>query len=110
MSEAHEREIVEYVDLNGRAPFRQWLETLRDLRAKARIDARLLRVRLGNLGDAKSVGEGVHELRVDYGPGYRVYFGLDGPRIVILLLGGEKTGQKADIKRAKGYWAIYRAR
>ena len=110
MSETRERELVEYVDATGRIPFRAWLEALKDVRAKARIDARLLRVRLGNLGDAKSVGEGVHELRIDYGPGYRVYFGQDGLRIIVLLLGGEKTSQKADIKRARGYWATYRVR
>ena len=110
MVEAREREVLEYVDAFGRIPFREWLEAQRDVRARARIDARLLRLRLGMLGDAKSVGDGVHELRIDYGPGYRVYFGVDGPRIVILLLGGEKRGQQADIKLAKRYWASYRAR
>ena len=80
------------------------------MRARVRIDARLLRVRLGNLGDAKSVGDGVHELRVSFGPGYRVYFGVDGPRIVVLLMGGDKSSQRSDIRRAKELWASYRAR
>ena len=71
------------------------------------IDARLARVRRGNFGDAKSVGDGVHELRIDFGPGYRVYFGREGSRIVILLCGGAKKSQQRDIATAKRYWKEY---
>ena len=110
MTAVRERELVEYIDPAGRNLFREWLDSLKDVRARVRIDARLLRVRLGNLGDAKSVGDGVHELRVSFGPGYRVYFGVDGPRIVVLLMGGDKSSQRSDIRRAKELWASYRAR
>ncbi len=75
-----------------------------------RIDARLARVQLGNFGDTKGVGEGVLELRIDYGPGYRVYLGRDGSAVVILLLGGDKRTQSKDIDTAKKYWADYKAR
>ncbi len=76
----------------------------------ARVLARLARVRRGNLGDCKSVGEGVSELRVDYGPGYRVYFAQKGQTLVILLCGGDKRTQEKDIQRAKQYWHDYKQR
>ena len=66
------------------------------------------RIRLGNFGYTRSVGQGVHELKIDYGPGYRVYFGQDGTKLVILLCGGDKRTQNADIKAAKAYWAAYK--
>lgn len=99
-----------YVMAQGNVPFDDWLESLRDAQAKKRIDARLARVEAGNLGDAKSVGEGVSELRIDYGPGYRVYFGQDELQIVFLLCGGTKKTQTADIKQAKAYWENYQER
>lgn len=80
--------------------FVRWLDGLRDLRARARVLVRIERVVAGNLGDSKSVGHGVSELRIDYGPGYRVYFTRRGQWIVILLVGGDKSGQAADIKTA----------
>lgn len=83
------------------AVFRRWYDRLKDVRAQARIDARIRRVSLGNFGDAKSVGGGVSELRVPYGPGYRVYFVRRGDRIVLLLCGGDKSSQKRDIAEAK---------
>lgn len=69
----------------------------------------MLRLRLGNFGDAKSVGGGVYELRVDLGPGYRIYYGLEGIRVVVLLVGGDKATQTKDIESAKAYWADYTA-
>lgn len=78
--------------------------------ACARIRVRLNRVRLGNFGDCKSVGGGVSELRVDYGPVYRIYFGKDGTKIIILLCGGSKKTQAKDIKLARHYWAEYQRR
>jgi putative addiction module killer protein len=78
-----------------------WFRTLRDRTAKGRIVARIERVQLGNFGDAKSVGDGVHELRMDFGPGYRVYFTRRGERIVLLLCGGDKDSQSRDIVRAR---------
>jgi putative addiction module killer protein len=83
------------------ATFSAWFEGLKDLRARGRITGRLVRVSLGNLGDAKSVGDGVSELRIDHGPGYRVYFTRRGDRLVWLLCGGDKSSQPRDIARAK---------
>jgi putative addiction module killer protein len=100
-------EILEYVNENGKNVFHEWLCSLKDKRARARVRVRLNRLRLGNFGDCKSVGGGVGELRVDYGPGYRVYFGRDGDRIVILLCGGAKKTQSKDIQLAQQYWAEY---
>ena len=81
--------------------FARWLRDLGDLRARARIAARIERVRLtGNFGDVKSVGEGVGEMRIDYGPGYRLYFARRGPEVVILLCGGDKKTQSRDIREA----------
>ncbi|MBI5142964.1 MAG: type II toxin-antitoxin system RelE/ParE family toxin [Nitrospirae bacterium] len=80
--------------------FVQWLDGLRDIRARARIQVRIERLAAGNVGDAKPVGEGVSELRIDYGPGYRVYFTKRGCEVVFLLAGGDKSSQTADIKTA----------
>jgi putative addiction module killer protein len=81
--------------------FASWLRKLRDEQAKARIQIRIRRVSLGNFGDSKPLGEGVCELRIDYGPGYRVYFHRAGNLIVLLLIGGTKKTQDEDIARAK---------
>ncbi|TAJ24887.1 MAG: type II toxin-antitoxin system RelE/ParE family toxin, partial [Nitrospirae bacterium] len=91
-------------------PFFDWFDAIRDEWAQARILVRLDRVRLGNLGDCASVGEGVKELRIDYGPGYRVYFGQVGATIVLLLCGGDKRTQTRDIRNAKAYWKDYKRR
>jgi putative addiction module killer protein len=95
---------------DGNNVFRTWLEKLKDKAARARIRVRLNRIRLGNLGDAKSVGEGVSELRIPYGPGYRVYYGRDGQTVVILLIGGTKRSQSKDIELAHQFWADYKRR
>ena len=83
------------------ATFDRWLSRLRDRRAVARIAARLDRLASGNPGDAQPVGDGVSELRINYGPGYRVYFIQRGPVLIILLCGGDKSSQDRDIKQAK---------
>ena len=106
----NERELREYLTEAGHNPFREWLHSLRDIQARARIRVRLNRVRLGNLGDWKSVGDGVKELRLDFGPGYRVYFGQDRDVLVILLCGGDKRTQTRDIAIAKQYWQSYKRR
>jgi putative addiction module killer protein len=105
-----ERELREYLTETGHNPFGEWLHSLRDLQARARIRVRLNRVRLGNLGDCRPVGEGVTELRLDFGPGYRVYFGQAGDVLVILLCGGDKRTQTRDIVTAKQYWQSYKRR
>ena len=79
-----------------------FMPDLRDIRARARVLARVERLAAGNLGDVKSVGEGVSEMRIDYGPGYRVYFTRRGNEIIILLAGGDKSTQDADVKTAQG--------
>lgn len=80
--------------------FADWIASLRDDRARMRIEVRIRRIQLGNLGDTKPVGDGVSELRVDYGPGYRVYFVRRGNALIILLAGGDKRSQDRDIKTA----------
>jgi putative addiction module killer protein len=99
-----------YIAETGKIPFKDWLESLKDIQARARIRIALDRLRLGNLGHAKSVGEGVHELKIDYGPGYRVYYGFAGAVIVLLLFGGDKASQDKDIIRAKEYWKDFKRR
>ena len=90
--------------VNQTAEFKKWMRKLRDFRAKAYILSRLTQVEGGNLGDFKSVGNGVLEMRIDYGPGYRLYFAKDGEAIVILLIGGNKSSQDYDIIKAKNIW------
>ena len=97
-------EVELYVAANRKVPFTEWLNSLKDIKARSKIRTRLDRVELGNLGDHKSVGDGVFELRVDFGPGYRIYFGRKGDKLIILLLGGDKGSQEKDIKKAKNYW------
>jgi putative addiction module killer protein len=91
-------------------PFIEWLQSLSDRQARARIEARIARVAVGNFGDVASVGEGVMELRINWGPGYRVYFSQLGDTIVLLLCGGDKRTQRRDIERAKAYFQDYKAR
>ena len=98
--------VREYVEDGGRIPFRDWLTEL-DKATRARVQARILRFETGNLGDHKDVGAGVLEARLDFGPGYRVYFGRKGRELVLLLLGGGKASQKKDIKHAQEFWSRY---
>ncbi len=97
-------DIRRYQLAEGKVPVSDWLAGLRDQRARALIEIRLRRLAIGNFGDCKPVGEGVLELRVDVGAGYRLYCGRHGQTLVILLCGGDKASQQADIKRAKDYW------
>ena len=99
-----EREIKKLQLQNGAIPFDEWFDSLRDKRLQAAVDARLTRVRAGNFGDCKSVGGGVFELRISFGPGLRVYYGLHGRKIVVLLAGGDKSSQARDIHRAQELW------
>ena len=98
--------VREHLTADGRNPFREWLGTL-DVAVRARVQARVLRCELGNLGDHKSVGAGVWEARLAFGPGYRIYFGKDGDSIIVLLLGGAKASQGRDIRRTQGCWRDY---
>jgi putative addiction module killer protein len=89
------------IEIRQTAMFAKWMTGLRDLRAKAKIAARIDRLALGNAGDAEPVGEGVSELRIHYGQGYRVYFTRHGPIVIVLLCAGDKSTQTKDIKTAK---------
>lgn len=100
-------EIRHYRTVDGRAPFVDWISDLRDKQARARILARLERLEAGNQGDAKFLRDGVSELRIDWGPGYRVYFGRDGLTVIVLLCGGDKRKQDADIRKAVTAWQDY---
>lgn len=106
--EVSERQVENYLRPDGSCPFEDWITLLRDQRARAKIRARIARVRLGNLGDCEPVGAGVLELKIDYGPGYRVYVGQVGTKLVILLCGGNKSSQSEDIKKAIEYWEDYK--
>jgi putative addiction module killer protein len=98
--------IREYVSSDGRNYFREWLDSIA-VTVKARIQARILRFEMGNLGDCKTVGGGVWEARVMFGPGYRIYFGKDARSLILLLLGGDKSSQKRDIRKAQLLWEEY---
>ena len=104
MRNTHPREIQAYRTQNGREPFTEWLRSLRDQRTRDRIRKRLERLGDGNFGDCRSVGDGVFELRVHFGAGYRVYFSEMDRTIVLLLCEGDKSSQAEDIQRAKTYW------
>jgi putative addiction module killer protein len=105
-----EQDVLVYSRSDGSEPFTDWLRGLRDGTARNRIRQRIARVRLGNFGDARSLGDGLFELRIHLGPGYRVYFGREGDRVVILLCGGDKGSQNRDIERATRYWQDQRSR
>ena len=110
MREPISRQIEEYITVEGRVPFGEWLERLNDRKARARIRVRLDRLSMGNLGDCRFLGGGLCELRIDYGPGYRVYFSEIGDLIVLLLAGGTKRSQQRDISRARGFLTDFRRR
>lgn len=107
MAESNARRIKTYLLHSGKSPFEEWFSKLRDSTAKARILTRIDRLRFGNFGDCKSVGGGVFELRIHFGPGLRVYFGLVGSEVVLLLGGGDKGSQQKDILACQNYWREY---
>ncbi|NML85383.1 type II toxin-antitoxin system RelE/ParE family toxin [Polaromonas sp.] len=99
-----------YTDATGRAPFEDWLNALKDAQGRARIRARLARVKAGNFGDCKPLRDGVQELRIDHGPGYRVYLSRQGPVLVLLLVGSDKSEQDKSIRQALAYLADWKQR
>src|SRR5450755_3558550 len=103
-------EIRRYLTESGRDVFAEWLSELRDLRTRAKIVARIDRLSAGNFGDCKTLRGGLFELRIDWGPGYRVYYALAGKACVLLLCGGDKRKQSSEIKRALEYLKDYRER
>jgi putative addiction module killer protein len=105
--EAQPKEIRYYVTEEDVSPFLGWFKSLRDGVARNKIEIRLKRVELGNMGDCKFVGDGVYELRIDTGPRYRIYFGQMDETIVLLLCSGDKNSQDKDIQLAQKYWSNY---
>jgi len=103
-------EVFRYVTESGREPVTEWLQSLKDKQAQAKIRVRLKRLEAGMFGDCEPVGDGVLELREHLGAGYRLYFGRHGKAIVILLCGGSKKTQQTDIKTARQYWADWKRR
>lgn len=101
--------VVEYLDPAGRSPFAAWFRRI-EARAAAKVTVALARLEGGNFSNTKTVGSGVLEYRIDYGPGYRVYFGRDGETLVILLAGGTKQRQQRDIADAQARWLDYKRR
>ena len=102
------KQVEVYETPDGKQPFNEWQGSLKDLRTVSIITKRIERVKLGNLGDVASVGKGVYELRIDYGAGYRIYFGQIANTIIILLCGGDKSTQDKDIIQAQLHWENYR--
>lgn len=102
--------IRHYLTISGKDVFEEWFDALADAKAQARVAVRINRLAAGHFGDCKPLQEGVWELRVDWGPGYRVYYALTGKTAVLLLCGGDKRKQAADIERAVGYWKDYKRR
>jgi putative addiction module killer protein len=103
------KQIIVFRDGNGHEPFSDWLDGLRDAKGRRAVLQRIGRLEYGLYGDCKPVGEGVSELRIFLGAGYRVYFGEEDGRIVVLLCGGDKGSQEKDIKAAKAYWKEHKA-
>lgn len=102
--------VENFVTEEGECPFNDWHESLRDRKIMAKIDIIITNFRSGNYGDSEPVGSGVHERRIHYGPGYRLYFANGGKSLLILLCGGTKKNQSKDIKTAKKYWEDYKSR
>jgi len=102
-------DVLQYIDRSGVSPFGEWFMALPSLEA-AKITTAITRLSLGNFSRVKGVGKGVFEIKIDFGPGYRVYFGKDGEAVVILLHGGTKKRQQADIEKAIAYWRDYKDR
>jgi putative addiction module killer protein len=103
-------EVQDYQSEDGKDPYIEWLTGLSDRIAKVRIAVRVQRMAAGNFGDCKPIQDGVWELRIDHGPGYRVYYAQAGKQLILLLVGGDKRKQQADITAALGYWQDWQHR
>lgn len=107
MTEATQKEIEFYITPEGKIPFNDWFESLKDKRGREEVARRLNRALQGNFGDHKVLSEGLYEMRITYGPAYRIYYTEKDKRIIVLLCAGDKSSQSEDIKRAKQYLEDY---
>ena len=106
---SQKRQAIYYKDTaTGKEPAREWITSLKDNMGKAKILTRIERAESGNFGDHKSVGDGIFELRISFGPGYRVYYALDGLELILLLVAGDKSTQQKDINSAKDFWTTHK--
>ncbi len=105
-----EIEIEIYETNSGKCPFDDWFENIREMNTRAKVLTRLDRLKLGNFGDCKALGDGIAELRIHYGPGIRIYYAKIGNKVILLLCGGEKNSQNSDINNAKEYFKEYQLR
>lgn len=105
---AKERSVDYFYAPNSKAPVKDWLHSIRDKLTQAILYKRIRQAALGNFGDHKSVGQGVSEMRIDYGPGYRIYYGIHQDEVILLLIGGSKKTQSSDIEKAKTYWNLWK--
>lgn len=108
--EASRYSIEIFKTANGKIPFKKWLESFSEIKTQTTIRIRLDRLSLGNLNQCKSLGNGLYELKIDIGPGYRIYFGNSGQMLILLLCGGDKQSQPRDIEKARAYWKDYKIR
>jgi len=105
--EVRPRRVLKYVTEGGRCPFDDWFDSLKDKRSQAIVATRVNRIVQGNFGQCRKLEDGIWEFKIDYGPGYRVYFAEDGDTVVLLLCGGDKSTQPKDIVRARECWSDY---
>jgi putative addiction module killer protein len=106
---SQKRQAIYFKDkTSGKEPAKEWIDSMKDKMGKAKIFTRISRAENGNLGDHSSVGDGVFELRIDFGPGYRVYYALEGSDFIILLVAGDKSSQAKDISKSKEFWASHK--
>jgi putative addiction module killer protein len=105
-----QRSVDYYKTPGGKEPAKEWLSSLKDVMTQAILYKRIRQAGLGQFGKSKNLGSGVWELKIDYGPGYRVYYGIEGDELILILMGGSKRTQASDIKKAKVYWIEWKAR
>lgn len=103
-----ERLVEYFITSNGKIPIKEWIYSIKDQLTQAILYKRIRQAADGNFGDYKSVGSGVFELRINYGPGYRIYYGIHNDEVILLLAGGSKRTQSTDIEKAKAYWTIFK--
>jgi putative addiction module killer protein len=103
-----QRRVEYYTALTGKQPAREWVLSIKDMLKQAIIFKRIRQAGLGQLGNTRSLGSGVHELKINYGPGFRIYYGIHQDELILILAGGSKSTQQSDIKKAQAYWLVWK--